>query len=161
MTMGNTIVDTCHKLRDNQINSEIDAGAWTGDDEHSRQQRKQIKSRAGRALTLSRLSESLEMLGLQVVAKDTMKPVNLVEECEETIDGRWVKTNEEKKKAEVGSQKTRDDKRKKLYYFIKPDPPLRGTVLAASMPPWKRQKKQWWADCSFDRMPPWKRQKKI
>ena len=55
------------KTRDEQINAEIEKSGAYGNEKGGKDVRRAIKSRAGKAATLERLSMSLSLLGLEVV----------------------------------------------------------------------------------------------
>ena len=65
--VGDALVQLCTETRDEQINSEIEAAGAYGDKTGNKEVRRAIKSRAGKAATLERLSMALSLLGLEVV----------------------------------------------------------------------------------------------
>ena len=103
VSMGNTVVDMCSQLRDHEINTAIDKEKATDDSDESKQKRKEIKTRGGRALIVGRLAESFDMLGLDIVKKGTGGVVvSLVDEIEETTDdAAWLRVKTGSKKSKV------------------------------------------------------------
>ena len=103
VSMGNTVVDMCSQLRDHEINTAIDKEKATDDSDESKQKRKEIKTRGGRALTVGKLAESFDMLGLDIVKKGTGGVVvSLVDEIEETTDdAAWLRVKTGSKKSKV------------------------------------------------------------